>query len=76
MAFGLQLRSSAVVDDLVGAYDVIAVVNHHIAGQRPHVAGPFLALLGIDDGEISGCRRGLGGGHGHQFLTGIVGQRI
>ena len=38
VAFRLQLRSGLVVDNLVGAQNVVAIVDHYPAGQRSDIA--------------------------------------
>ena len=47
MPRGLDLAGRFVVGNLVGADDVIAIIDLHVAGKRPHVAP--LSLLAGDD---------------------------
>ena len=74
VAFRLQLRGGLVVDDLVGAENVVAVVDDHVAGEGQVVAdaasGAGLPL----DGH-AGCGLGLRLGDGQNLLAGIVGER-
>ena len=71
VAFGLQFRGGLVVDDLVGAEDVAAVVAHHFAGEGPDIAHAGLALRLPLHGHAS-RGRGLGLGDGQNFLARIV----
>ena len=73
VAVGLQFRGGLVVDDFVGAEDVVAVVDHDIAGEGPGVAHAGLALGLPVDGH-SGRGRGFRLGDGQHFLAGVVGE--
>ena len=73
VALRLQFRGGLVVNDLIGAQNVAAVVDHHRAGERPGIALAALALgLPFDRSAAGG--RWLRFGHGQNLLAGIVGQ--
>ena len=74
MAVGFEFRGRPVVDHVVGANHVIAVVDHHVASQRERIAGPLLVFRFPFHGS-SGFGRRFRHGLRHQFLAGIVGQR-
>ena len=71
MTVGFQFRGRSVVSHAVGANHVIAIVDHHIAGQGQRVAGPFLVFRLPFHGS-SGFRRRFRHGQWHQLLAGIV----
>ncbi len=74
VAFRLQLRGGLVVDDLVGAQNVVAIVDHHIAGQGPCHRPRGHAGAGLPLHRYAACRRRLRLGHGQNLLAGIVRQ--
>ena len=43
VAVGIQLRGGLVVDDLVGAQNVVAIMNHDLAVPGPRIADAGLA---------------------------------
>ena len=73
VAFRLQLRGGLVIDDLVGAQNVIAVVDHHPAGQGPGVAHAAL-VLGLPLHRHTACGLGLQLSHGQNLLARVVRQ--
>jgi hypothetical protein len=73
MALGFKLRSGLVIDHLLSAQDVIAVVDHHIAGEGPEIADPGLAL-GLPLDRHSGRGFGFGLSYGENLLAGVVGK--
>ena len=75
MAVGFQFGGCPVVDHFVGTDHVIAVMAHHIAGKGQRIANPVLLFgLPLDGSPGSGLR--LRHGQGHQFLAGVVGERV
>ncbi len=73
VAFRLQLRGGLVVDHLVGAQNVVAVVDHDIAGEGPGVAHAAL-VLGLPDDRHAAGRLRLRLGYGQNLLAGVVRQ--
>jgi hypothetical protein len=73
MAFGFQVGSGLVIDHLVGAEDVIAVVDLNVAGEGPQIADAGLALR-LPADRHSGRAHLLWLGDGQNFLAGIVGE--
>ena len=74
VAFRLQLRGGLVVNRLVGAENVIAVMDDDIAGEGQDIVRPGLAVGVPLDGHAD-RGRGLGLGDGQNLLAGIVGKR-
>ena len=73
VAFRLQLRGGLVIDDFVGAQNVVAIVDHDLAGEGPGVAHAALAL-GLPLHRHAACGRRLRLGHGQNLLAGVVRQ--
>jgi len=73
VAIGFELRGGLVIDDVVGAEDVVAVVDDDVAGEGEDVADAGLAQgLELDGGTSGGL--GFGLGDGDELLAGIGGQ--
>ena len=71
MAVGLERGGGLVVDDLVGAENVAAVVDDDVAVEGEDVADAGLAV-GVElNGDASGGN-GLGLGDGQHLLAGVV----
>ncbi len=73
VALRLQFRGGLVVDDLVGVQNVIAIVDHHPARERPGVAHAGLVLR-LPLHGYAGCGRRFRLGDGQNLLAGIVRQ--
>ncbi len=71
MAVSFKYRGGLVIDHLVCAENVVAVVDHHVAVQGEHVSHPRLAIRVQLDGH-SGRGYRLRNSDGENLLTGVV----
>jgi hypothetical protein len=74
VAVGFQLGRGPVIDHVVGAQDVVAIVNHDLAREGAGVAHAGLAFGVPRDGHAGGGLR-LRLGHRNGLLPRIVGKR-
>ena len=74
MAVGLKLAGRLVIDDLVGAQYIVAIVDDDFAFEVPGVCRTPLIACFPADGHASGWR-GLAFGDGNEFLIRTVGER-
>jgi hypothetical protein len=56
MAVGIQLRSGLVIDHVIGAENVVAIVNDDLSSQGPDVSHPALMLCLPPNGSTGGWR--------------------
>ena len=73
VAFCFQFVGVAVIDDLVGSNDVVAVVNHDSASSGPRIGHPGLAI-GLQLNRHATRRNGLRFCDGNGFLSRVVGK--
>ena len=71
VAVRVQLRGGLIIDNLVGMQNVVAIVDHHPAGQGPGVSHASLSL-GLPFHRHAAWRYWLRLGYGKNLLAGVV----